>query len=81
MIQLCEELLNAGILSAEALDRIKTAILTELAVSSSSRISNHATFDDSMRRRIDAIFPQAPGIPPKEQVGSAEDFEDAIASS
>ena len=80
LIQLCEELLNAGILSADALDRIKTAILTELAVSSSSRISNHATFDDSMRRRIDAIFPQAPGIPPTEQVGSLEDFEDAMGS-
>jgi hypothetical protein len=81
LIQLCEELLNAGILSADALDRIKTAILTELAVSSSSRISNHATFDESMRRRIDAIFPQAPGVPPKEQVGSLEDFEDAMGSS
>lgn len=32
LIQLCEELLNAGVLSADGLDRIKDAICSELAV-------------------------------------------------
>lgn len=78
LVQLCEELLNAGILSTDALDRIKGAICMELAVSNNARISNQSGFDDTMRRRIDAIFPQAPGVPAKEHVGSLEDFEEAM---
>ena len=45
---------------------------------SNARISNHAAFDDTLRRRIDAIFPVAPGEPPLEHVGTLEDFEDAM---
>ncbi|AMU95434.1 MULTISPECIES: hypothetical protein [Sphingopyxis] len=78
LIQLCEELLNSGVLSPEGLERIKGAIRTELTVSSNARISNHAAFDDTLRRRIDAIFPAAPGEPPLEHVGTLEDFEDAM---
>lgn len=79
LIQLCEELLNSGILTAEGLERIKGAIRTELTVSSNARISNHNSFDDTLRRRIDSIFPAAPGEPPKEHVGSLNDFEDAMS--
>lgn len=77
LIQLCEELLNAGVLSPEGLERIKGAIRSELSVCN-SRISNQPTFDDTMRKRIDAIFPQAPGLPPREHVGSLDRFEDAL---
>ena len=38
LIQLCEELLNSGVLSPEGLERIKGAIRTELTVSSNARI-------------------------------------------
>ena len=48
LIQLCEELLNSGVLSPEGLERIKGAIRTELTVSSNARISNHAAFDDTL---------------------------------
>lgn len=78
LIQLCEELLNAGVLSPDGLERIKTAIRSELAVGSNARISNQTEFDDTLRRRIDAIFPQAPGEPPIQPVGSSEQFEDAM---
>lgn len=77
LIQLCEELLNAGILQQDGLDRIKRAIISELTVSN-TRISNQAGFDDTLKRRIDAIFPQAAGLPPQEHVGPTEEFEDAI---
>lgn len=77
LIQLCEELLNAGVLKPDGLERIKDAIRTELAVSN-ARISNQQDFDTTLRRRIDSIFPQAPGQPPKEHVGSLDEFEDAL---
>ncbi|MDZ3833391.1 MAG: hypothetical protein U0S50_16485 [Sphingopyxis sp.] len=77
LIQLCEELLNAGVLKPDGLERIKGAIRSELTVCN-ARISNQPSFDSTLRRRIDSIFPQAPGQPPKEQVGSLEEFEDAL---
>ena len=77
MIQLCEELLNAGVLKQDGLDRIKSAIISELTVSN-VRISNQKSYDETIKRRIDAIFPSAAGVPPAEHVGPAEEFEDAL---
>ena len=76
-IQLCEELLNAGVLKPDALDRIKNAICSELTVSN-TRISNQQHFDETLRKRIDAIFPKAPGLSAEEHVGPAEEFEEAL---
>lgn len=76
-IQLCEELMNSGILEQDGLDRIKSAIISELSVTN-SRISNQAHFDETLRRRIDSIFPKAPGVKPDVHVGPAEEFEEAI---
>jgi len=80
LIQLCEELLNAGILNPEGLERIKGAIRSELTVCN-ARISNQPTFDDTLKRRLDAIFPQAPGLPHEEQVGSIEHFEEVLGET
>src|SRR3546814_1598908 len=54
LIQLCEELMRLGILDAPALERIKDAIRMELTLSQ-ARISNHTIFDETLRRRPDAI--------------------------
>lgn len=78
LIQLCEELLNARVLSAEGLDRIKSAICSELIVARRARVSNQREFDDALRRRIDAVFPVAPGELRRENIGSLEDFEGAL---
>ncbi len=51
LIQLCEELLNSGVLSPEGLERIKGAIRTELTVSSNARISPPANRRWSMSGR------------------------------
>ncbi|WP_432767962.1 MAG: hypothetical protein HEQ22_11065 [Sphingopyxis sp.] len=80
LIQLCEELLNAGVLSPDGLERIKGAIRSELTVCN-ARISNQPTFDDTLKRRLDAIFPQAPGKPPEEQVGSLDHFEEVLGEA
>src|SRR3546814_5348511 len=66
LIQLCEELMRLGILDAPALERIKDAIRMELTLSQ-ARISNHTIFDETLRRRLDAIFPHCGGD--KEPVG------------
>lgn len=80
LIQLCEELLNAGILKQDALDRIKGAIISELTVSN-SRISNQSGFDEVLKRRIDAIFPRCAGTPAEDHVGPTEEFQDAIVGA
>lgn len=78
LIQLCEELLNAGVLSADGLDRIKDAICSELAIGKRARVSDQREFDHMLRRRIDAVCPAAPGKPAQDNVGTLEEFEDAL---
>ena len=78
LIQLCEELLNAGVLPPEGLDRIKDAICCELAVGKRARVSDQHEFDAMLRRRIDAVFPAAPGKPARDAVGTLDEFEDAL---
>jgi hypothetical protein len=80
LIQLCEELLNAGILSTEGLDRIKASICSELAVGKRARVSDQREFDNMLRCRIDAVFPAAPGEPARDNIGSLEVFEDALGA-
>lgn len=77
LIQLCEELLNAGILSVDGLDRIKDAIVGELTVGRRERVARQSNFDETLRGRIDAVFP-IPGAPARDNVGPIEDFEDAL---
>jgi len=77
-IQLCEELLNAGFLTAEALDRIKDAIFRELTVGKRERVARQSNFDETLRDRIDAVFPSIPGDAARDHVGSIEVFEDAL---
>ncbi len=79
LIQLCEELLNAGVLNVDGLDRIKDAICTELTVGKRERVSRQSNFDATMRSRIDAVFPTAPGKPARDNLGSLDDLEEALS--
>lgn len=81
LIQLCEELLNAGVLSADGLDRIKDAICSELVVGKRARVADQREFDVMLRQRIDAVFPVAPGEPARDHIGPLEAFEDALRGS
>jgi len=80
LIQLCEELLNAGILTPDGLERIKGAIRSELTVCN-PRISNQPTFDDTLKRRLDAIFPKCAGVPPEEPVGCLDPYGDSLGEA
>lgn len=78
LIQLCEELLNAGFLIPSGLDCIKDAICSELALAKRARVGERHDFDRTLRRRVDAVFPVAPGEPARDAVGSEEDFGNAL---
>ena len=77
LIQLCEELLTVGLLDAAALQRIKDAIHMEISVTR-SRMSDHDGFDDTLRTRLDAIFPQVVKGETKTKVGSLDDLAEAL---
>lgn len=77
LIQLCEELLRVGILDGEALQRIKDAIHMEITMAQ-ARVGNQSAFDDTLRRRLDAIFPQAAQGKTKTKVGPLDDLAQAL---
>jgi hypothetical protein len=77
LIQLCAELVRAGVLDDDAVSRIKAAIHRELTVSH-PRGHNRAEFDETLRQRLDAIFPRAGQAEPREPVGSLADMETAL---
>lgn len=79
LIQLCEELLDAGVLDADGLDRIKDAICSELVVSKRARVAEQYGFKDTLRSRINAVFPVGPGKPAQDRIGLLEELEDALA--
>lgn len=77
LIQLCEELLHVGVLTPDALERIKGAIKSELTICN-TRISNHPTFDATLQCRLDALFPNVAGEVPCEPCGPLEGVDDAM---
>lgn len=79
LIQLCEELMTVGILDGAALQRIKDAIHREISVTH-SRMSDHDEFDVTLRKRLDAIFPQVVDGDAKANVGSLDDLAQALES-
>ncbi|WP_213980058.1 hypothetical protein [Sphingomonas sp. dw_22] len=78
--QLCTELVAAGVLSDDAIGRIKDAIRQDISVSR-PRIRNHAEFDQALKVRLDAIFPPHPDARPSAPIGTAADMESAIGTS
>lgn len=77
LIQLCEELMAAGIIDGAAIQRIKDAIHMEISVTR-SRMSGHDSFDDTLRTRLDAIFPQVAKSESKTKVGSLDNLAQAL---
>jgi len=77
LLQLCAELVNAGVLGNEAIERIKEAIFREIAVTH-SRGYNRAEFEQTLRERLDSIFPRAADGHRESRVGSAAEMEAAL---
>lgn len=78
LIQLCAELVTAGVLKDEAIARIKDAIFREIAVTH-PRGYNRAEFERTLRARLDAIFPRSTDPEPLARVGTVADMENSLA--
>lgn len=77
LLQLCTELVNAGVLKADAIGRIKGAIREDILV---SRPRARATqgFQELLDARLDALFPDC-GSPQRETpVGTSGDMQAAL---
>jgi hypothetical protein len=72
--QLCTELAAANVLSDDAVERIKVAIVQDLTVSR-PRMRNHEEFEAALRTRIDAIFPRPAGGSRSARIGPSTDME------
>lgn len=77
LLQLCAELVNAQVLSDEAIERIKDAIFLEIAVTH-PRGYNRSEFERTLRDRLDSIFPRAAGEPARTRVGTAAEMGAAL---
>lgn len=76
LLQLCAELSRAGVLDDDAVERIKQAIFREIAVTQ-PRGYNRAEFEQTLRQRLDSLFPRATGEAPV-RVGTVAEMETSL---
>lgn len=79
LIQLCAELVHAGVLDDEAVTRIKDAIFREIAVTH-PRGYDRAEFERTLRARLDAIFPRAAAAQARAPVGTVAEMQTSLVS-
>lgn len=78
LLQLCAELVAAGVLKDDAVERIKNAIQHDITVSR-PRKHGQADFETLLRKRLDAVFPNAGDPRIGVRVGTAQDMQNALA--
>jgi len=77
LIQLCAELVKAGVLNDVAIQRIKDAIYRDITVSR-PRTGSSAEFERTLWQRLDAIFPKAGDVERRAGIGNVADMEQAL---
>ena len=77
LIQLCAELVRAGVVGDDAIGRIKDSIHRELAVSR-PRGRDREEFESMLKDRLDAIFPRAGDAERRSPVGPLAEMETAL---
>jgi hypothetical protein len=77
LIQLCSELMKAGVLDGQAVQRIKDAIQREIVISN-PRGNARGGFEQSLKERLDAIFPRSEEPHERTDVGSASELGAAL---
>ncbi len=78
LLQLCTELLDAGVLDSAAITRIKSAIADQITVSYTSHRGREA-FEESLHRRLDNLFPTAgPRDHPAGTVGTSQEMGEGL---
>ncbi|MFB0612539.1 hypothetical protein [Aurantiacibacter poecillastricola] len=79
LLQLCAELVKAGVLDTEAVERIKQSIFREIAANQ-PRGYNRAEFERTLRQRLDAVFPCGDTVA-RQGVGNVQDMEASLDPS
>ena len=77
LIQLCAELMRAGVIDADAVQRIKDAIQREISISHSRGVARDE-FEQTLKERLDAIFPKVEQPEDRADVGSASELGSAL---
>jgi hypothetical protein len=77
LLQLCTELVRAGVLDGAAIQRIKDAIRMELTLTH-SRGHYRGEFEETLRQRLDAIFPSGEDARRQAPVGDLHDLQTAL---
>ena len=80
LLQLCSELVSAGIIDLQAIERIKAAIHREILVSH-GRGRGREEFAQTLKGRLDSIFPNGKEGQRASPVGSVEDMQSALDRS
>ena len=78
LLQLTAELVKAGILQAQAVQRIKDAIHQEIMIAR-PRGYNRKEFAVTLRQRLDAIFPSPDDADEHVLIGTVKEMENALA--
>jgi hypothetical protein len=73
LLQLCSELLRAGVIDDDAIGRIKDAIADQIVVSYKAPRGRDA-FAASIHRRLDRLFPASGEQGPADRVGTSQDL-------
>lgn len=77
LLQLCAELVAAGVLDDDAVDRIKGAIQRDITISRSGR-HGKAEFETVLRKRLDSVFPRTGDPTIGVRVGTSCDMKAAM---
>jgi hypothetical protein len=74
LLQLCAELVSAGVLDDDALDRIKSAIQHDITVSR-PRKHGQIEFETVLRKRLDCVFPRMGDATVRVRMGTTCDMK------
>lgn len=77
LLQLCAELVKAGVLEDAAMGRIKEAIHSDIVLSH-PRVHNREEFETTLRQRLDAIFPHGEEAERTTRVGPIADMQSSV---
>ncbi len=77
LIQLCAELMRAGVLDGPAIQRIKDAIQREISVSNPRSMARE-DFERTLKERLDAIFPKVGEPQDRTDLGPASELGAAL---
>lgn len=80
LLQLCAELARAGVLDDAAIRGIKEAIFREITVTH-PRGYNRAEFEETLRQRLDKIFPDVTERAPPTRVGTVAELKTSLDPS